>query len=226
MGTSAQAARTSADETRSVRTASRGLAITAADTELAATVRSLRDHGASRSDHRRHQEAGSFLLSEYDRLGFNFRMTDIQGALGCAQMSRAEWILDRRRELAAAYDEQLADLEWLRPPQVLEGYVHAYQAYVCLFRPDDPVPPHVELLHARRNQLMGDLEERGIATRQGTHAAVLTGYYAEKYALRPEHFPNAVAADRLSLALPLFPQMTEDDQAFVVEELGRAFASV
>jgi dTDP-4-amino-4,6-dideoxygalactose transaminase len=210
---------------KSITTGEGGM-ITTADTELAATARSLRDHGASRSDHRRHHEAGSFLLSEYDRLGFNFRMTDIQGALGCAQMSRAEWILDRRRELAAAYDEQLADLDWLTPPHVPEGYVHGYQAYVCLFRPEDPVPGHVEMLHLRRNQLMRDLEEQGIATRQGTHAAVLTGYYAEKYALRPEQFPNAVAADRLSLALPLFPQMTEDDQTFVAEELGRAFASV
>ena len=210
---------------KSITTGEGGM-ITTADGDLAALSRSLRDHGASRSDHLRHGDTGSFLLPEYDHLGFNFRMTDIQAALGCAQLSRADWILDRRRELAAAYDEQLAGLDWLAPPQVPDGYVHGYQAYVCLFGAEDATPENVETLHERRNELMLHLEERGIATRQGTHAPVLTGLYAAKYGLREQDFPNAVAADRLSLALPLFPQMTEDDQRFVVTELERAFASV
>src|SRR5206468_6875126 len=107
-----------------------------------------------------------------------------------------------------------------------DGYVHGYQAYVCLFGAEDATAENVETLHERRNELMLHLEERGIATRQGTHAPVLTGLYAAKYGLREQDFPNAVAADRLSLALPLFPQMTEDDQRFVVTELERAFASV
>jgi len=64
------------------------------------------------------------------------------------------------------------------------------------------------------------LEAKGIATRQGTHAPVVLGYYAEKYGLRPEQFPNAYLADRLSLALPLYPQMTEVEQNRVVTELN------
>jgi perosamine synthetase len=210
---------------KSITTGEGGM-LTTADAELAGLWRSLRDHGASRSDHLRHRDAGSFLLSEYNHLGFNFRMTDIQGALGCAQMDRVDWILERRRELAAVYDEQLAGLDWLVLPQVPDGYVHGYQAYVCLFSPQSPTPRNVEMLHGRRNELMRGLEEEGIATRQGTHSPILTGYYAERYGLRPEAFPNSVAGDRLSLALPLFPQMTEQDQTFVVEALARAFASV
>ena len=66
-------------------------------------------------------------------------------------------------------------------PGVPEGYVHGYQAYVCLFGPEEPTPKNVEMLHGRRNELMRRLEEQGIATRQGTHSPVLTGYYAEKY---------------------------------------------
>ena len=73
---------------------------------------------------------------------------------------------------------------------------------------------------------MRELERAGIPTRQGTHAPILTAFYARKYGLRPEQFPNAHAADRLSLALPLYPQMTEDDQATVFTELSRAFATV
>lgn len=71
-------------------------------------------------------------------------MTDIQGALGCAQMARADWILERRRELAARYDELLAGIEWLRTPVTPAGDVHGYQAYVCLFAPEEPSLENVD----------------------------------------------------------------------------------
>jgi dTDP-4-amino-4,6-dideoxygalactose transaminase len=69
---------------------------------------------------------------------------------------------------------------------------------------------------------MQALEDRGIATRPGTHAPVLQGYYARKYGLRPEQFPRAVLADRLSLALPIYAQLTEAEQETVVEALRAA----
>jgi len=205
---------------KSITTGEGGM-VTTSDARLDELVRSLRDHGASRSDHERHTSGGAFLLAAYPYLGFNVRMTDIQGALGCAQMDRAEWILARRRELAARYDELLADVEWLRTPVVPEGDVHGYQAYVCLFAPEEPTLANADGLHARRNRLMQKLEEQGIATRQGTHAAALARYYAEKYGIVPEQFPVASVAERLSLTLPLFPQMTEDEQARVVAALQR-----
>jgi perosamine synthetase len=204
---------------RKAITTGEGGMLTTSDLDLDRLARSLRDHGASRSDRDRHELGGGFLLAEYPYLGFNFRMTDIQGALGCAQMKRAEWILDRRRELAARYDELLADLEWLRTPVAPSGDVHGYQAYVCLFVPDEPRLDNVAELNGRRNRLMAELEQQGIATRQGTHAVVLTRYYAERYALAPEQFPAAVLADRLTLTLPLFPQMTEEEQGLVVSAL-------
>jgi dTDP-4-amino-4,6-dideoxygalactose transaminase len=69
---------------------------------------------------------------------------------------------------------------------------------------------------------MARLEEQGIATRQGTHAPIALGYYREKYQLRPEDFPDAFCADRLSLSLPVYPQMTDGEQAFVCERLREA----
>ena len=217
-GTIADAGCFSFHPRKSVTTGEGGMVTTARD-DIAATCRSLRDHGASRSDYERHSEDGGFLLSEYELLGFNFRLTDIQGALGCAQMERVEWILDRRRAIAARYDEALADVDWLRTPTTPDGYVHGYQAYVCLFAPEEPSLTNVDELHRRRNRLMARLEERGIATRQGTHAAVLQDVYARRYDIRPEQFPNAYLADRLSLALPLYPQLTDAEQETVVEAL-------
>src|SRR6185437_15150634 len=102
------------------------------------------------SDHQRHSESGGFLLSDYDLLGYNYRMTDIQGALGCAQMERLSWILERRRLVAERYDEMLADFDWLRTPAVPDGSVHGYQSYVCMFRPEQPTVGNVERLHSRR----------------------------------------------------------------------------
>jgi dTDP-4-amino-4,6-dideoxygalactose transaminase len=68
---------------------------------------------------------------------------------------------------------------------------------------------------------MAGLETKGIATRQGTHAPVLQGYYAEKYGLQSEQFPNAYIADRLSLTIPLYVQMTETEQIMVFSELQK-----
>lgn len=209
---------------KSITTGEGGM-ITTADLELERLSRSLRDHGASRSDHDRHTSRGSFLLSEYNLLGFNFRMTDIQGALGCAQLDRAATILDGRRARAARYDELLADLDWYRPQQVPHGSVHGYQAYVGLFAPEEPSLAALSVLNERRNALMERLEQRGIATRPGTHAPPLQGFYREKYGIRVEDFPAAAAAEQLSLALPLYPQLTDDEQDLVCRALRESFGA-
>jgi perosamine synthetase len=207
---------------KSITTGEGGM-ITTEREDLDRLARSLRDHGASRSDLERHTTSSAFLLSDYRYLGFNFRMTDIQGSLGCVQMERAEGILEARRALAGVYDVALADIEWLKTPLVPEGYVHGYQAYVTLFRPEEPTIGNVHRLHEERNRVMAGLEEHGIATRQGTHSPILTPLYSERYGLRPEDFPNSVIADRLTMALPLFPQMTEEEQAEVISRLATAY---
>lgn len=92
--------------------------------ELDTLVRSLRDHGASRTDLTRHQARDSFLLADYDHLGYNFRMTDIQGALGCAQMQRATWILERRTALAQRFTRRLSAHSLLRCPSPGPDDVH------------------------------------------------------------------------------------------------------
>ncbi len=207
---------------KSITTGEGGM-LTTRDNDLADLARSLRDHGASRSDHARHAGPSAFLLPEFHHLGYNYRMTDLQGALGCAQMERASAILAARSSLARRYDEILSDLNWLDTPAVPAGHVHGYQAYVCWFHPEPPSLATAEGLHRRRNALMARLEAKGISTRQGTHAPVLLDYYAQKYELRPEHYPNAYLADRLSLTLPLFPQMTDAEQDLVRQELRDGF---
>ncbi|MFC1936387.1 DegT/DnrJ/EryC1/StrS family aminotransferase [Chloroflexota bacterium] len=178
--------------------------------------RSLRDHGASKTDLDRHQSKQGFLLADYNLLGYNFRMTDIQGALGTVQMDRAEEVLQARKKLAQAYDEILADIEWLDSPEVPEGYEHGYQSYVCMYRPEKPMLVNINQLFEQRNALMARLEDQGIATRQGTHAVVTQRWYVNKYKLQPDSFPNAYFAEKLSLSLPLYPQMTSIEFEYVI----------
>jgi perosamine synthetase len=206
---------------KSITTGEGGMVVTA-DDGLDALCRSLRDHGASQSELERHGSRGGYVLSRYAHLGYNARLTDIQAAIGCAQMDRLDWILAERRRVAARYDERLAGLEWLQRPEVPEGRVHGYQAYVTLFRPEEPTLGNAGELHERRNALMAELERQGIATRQGTHAAALQALYRDRYGLRPEDVPNAYLADLLTIALPLFPQLTDAEQDRVVEALAAA----
>ncbi len=206
---------------KSITTGEGGMLITD-DDERAELARTLREHGGDRSDLAPHETARSFLLADFEHLGYNYRMRDIQGALGCAQMERADELLDERRRLAARYAEALAGLDWLATPEVPDGNVHGYQSYVCLYG-GEPTMASLARQHSSRNELMLRLEQRGIATRQGTHAPVATGYYSRKYGLREEDFPAAVLAERLSIALPLYPGMSDADQDLVVEELLAAY---
>jgi perosamine synthetase len=198
---------------KSITTGEGGM-VTTADDEVARLVRSMRDHGVgARADE------PPFLLADYDEVGFNYRLTDLQGAVGCAQMDRAEGILAARRHRARIYDERLAELEWLRIPHVPPHMEHAWQAYVLFFTPEEPSLANVEALERRRNALMAALEERGITTRQGTHAPVLRKVYRERFGINPEDYPNAVLAEKLTLALPLYPQMTDEEQERVIHAL-------
>jgi perosamine synthetase len=191
------------------------------DGTVAAAARSLRNHGATRTVHERHTTAGSFQLAEHDRLGFNYRMTDLQGALGCAQMDRVDEILAERARQAARYDELLADLAWLRTPQVPAGESHGWQSYVCLYAPDEPTPAALPRMREGRDRLMLALEREGIATRPGTHAPVAMARYAPAQRRAMELFPGALMAEGLSIALPLFAGLTDAELEQVVDALRR-----
>lgn len=103
--------------------------------------------------------------------------------------------------------------------------LHGYQAYVCVSRLEEPTLAKVERLHARRNELMVSMEREGIATRQGTHAAALQALYVNRYGATPADLPYTHIADRLSIALPLYPQLTEQEQDRVVALLAEAFGA-
>lgn len=209
---------------KSITTGEGGMFVTN-DATLAQAVRVIRDHGASTSDLQRHLGPRSYVLPEFTVVGSNYRMTDFQGALGVEQMKRLEEILALRRKRARRYDELLSTVPSVRPPYIPANTRHGYQAYVTWFRPEEPSLSNVAALHERRNAVMDQLQQAGVATRPGTHAVHMLGFYRDKYGIRAEDFPGAYLADRLTITLPLYAQMTDAEQDYVVAELARAVAA-
>ena len=202
---------------KSITTGEGGMVLTD-DEELAVRLRELRSHGNSISAADRDKGKG-FLLPEFNVAGYNYRMTDIQGGMGLAQVKKLDYIIETKREKAQKYNKLITEkLPELIYPVEPEGYFHTYQSYVCMLNLEKLGISDVEEGGEYRNRLLELLEEKGIATRQGTHAVHTLGYYRNRFGYKPEDFPHAYACDRLSITLPLYVQMTDDDQEYVVNE--------
>lgn len=206
---------------KAITTGEGGMVTTDSDA-LAERLRRLRDHGAAMSDLQRHLGARPYLLADHPDAGYNQRMTDIQAALGSAQMGRADAILAERRRLARRYDEAFAGLSWLRTPAAAEGMEHGYQSYACFFLPEAISPESIPRINQARNAWMDRLQQAGISTRPATHAVHMLSFYRTKYNLQPEDFPNAWAANDCSISFPLFHGMGEDEQDYVIRQVLEA----
>ena len=212
---------------KSITTGEGGMVLTN-DESLANKMKSLRSHGASISETDRHKNAG-YLLPDFNELGYNYRMTDIQAAVGVAQMRKMDDITNTRRQKAHLYDKLIKDMDvdFLIPPFVPDGYFHTYQSYVCVLNMErlgfvGNKLEDIEKASALRNQIMQKLDEQGIATRVGTHANHLLRHYRKRYGYKPDDFINSYKLDKLSIALPLYVQMTDEDQIRVLEALKMA----
>lgn len=194
---------------KSITTGEGGM-LTTSDDELAGRAEGLRNHGASVPEEVRHLGAAPYLLPDFDELGFNYRMTDLQGAVGLVQLTKLDGFVAERDKWARWYMEELADLKWLSMPASPEGYGHAWQSFVTVVGDGAPHP---------RNQIMQALHERGISTRPGTHAVTELGYYRKTFGMALGQFKVAAALQEHTMAIPLHNRMTGDDYEFVVEAL-------
>lgn len=195
---------------KSITTGEGGM-VTTNDQDLAAKVNMLRNHGASISEEQRHSGPRPYLLPDFNLLGYNYRMTDLQGAVGLVQLSKLDRFIAERQRWADYYATELASVPWLRTPRVPSDCVHGWQAYVCYVDESRaPLP---------RNEIMDRLQNRGISTRPGTHAVHMLGYYRKKLGVGPDDFPVARDCDRQTMALPLHNRMSEEDYRYVAREI-------
>ena len=195
---------------KSITTGEGGM-VTTQDMELALRMDKLRNHGAEISEEQRHKGARPYLLPDFNLLGYNYRMTDLQGAVGLAQLAKLDRFITERQKWAEYYSDQLAELPWLRMPVFPEGGGHAWQAFVTYVEPDNSP--------MKRNKIMEQLQANGVATRPGTHAVHMLGYYRDRFGLKPDDYPGARDCDANTMAIPLHNRMTAEDYRYVVGAL-------
>ena len=178
-----------------VTTGEGGMIVTDRD-DLAERLQLLRSHGGVRRDDR----------FTFEDAGFNYRLSDVQAALGTAQMRRLPELVAGRRRLAARLREGLADVRGFTVPPEPPWGGHVYQAFVGLVDPD-----------VDRDAVITGLRTRGLEATLGTYALHAQPYFGRVFGYQPGALPRSHAAFLRSVALPLFPQMIEADVEAVVE---------
>lgn len=197
-------------DARKILTMGEGGVITTDDDAAAERLRSIRAHGSSISTLARHSAIGG-TFEEYRELGYNYKLTEIQAAIGIVQMGKVDEFVNERRRLAARYNELLADEEQLVTPFEPAGVRHVYQSYCVRLRGEKP-----------RNAVMRELAEGGIATRR-VQAIHMEPLYRD---LMPgSALPVTEAAASETMLLPMFASLTEAEQDEVVATLREVLAS-
>jgi perosamine synthetase len=190
---------------RKILTTGEGGMITTSDAKLAERLRRLRQHAMSLSDVVRHN-AKQISSETYDEVGFNFRMTDMQAAIGITQLGRLGDFLSRRRHLAMRYTDAFKNLSWLQTPVIPANCRHNFQSY--MIRLDDN-------LATKRDVIMQELLEKKISTRRAIMAIHRElPYRSERW---EDNLPQTNLATDTGLILPLFHQMTESEQDYIIE---------
>jgi len=206
---------------RKLLTTGDGGMLTTTDAGIDRKFRLWRQHGMSVPDTVRHSSR-EVVFESYPQLGFNYRLTDIQAAIGREQLRRLPDAISERRKLAARYRELLAEIPSLVPPTEPEWARTNWQSY-CVRLPEG----------LDQREVMQKLLDEGIATRRGVMCAHLEPAYAEPGTWRCGETGCAPSGSCLNLAeseraqrqgviLPLFPQMTEEQQGRVASALRRA----
>lgn len=179
-------------------TTGEGGMVTTNSQALADALRTFRSHGIVRTD-----EPDSW---EYDArsLGFNYRMTDIQAALGLSQLSRLDSFIERRNKLSERYRQLLQDLPVDLPPSATEGALHGYHLFVI----------GVD----NRREVFRKLRESGIGV-QVHYVPVHHHSVSSDIEVPPEGFPHSDSYYERAISIPLFPDLTNEEQDFVVDRL-------
>ncbi|MDU0292016.1 DegT/DnrJ/EryC1/StrS family aminotransferase [Saccharothrix longispora] len=194
---------------RKLLTTGEGGMVTTGNAEWATRLRKLREHGMSVSAAERHAQ-GSVKLESYEEVGFNFRMTDMQAAVGLIQLRKLPDVIAKRRELAERYHKLLGELDGVRCVADPEYGTTNYQSFWVVL-PDDYAGTSVDVLTA--------LQERGVSGRRGIMASHLEPAYAGAAA---GDLPVTEHLTSRSVILPLYHQMTEAEQDTVVSAFTEA----
>lgn len=192
---------------RKMITTGEGGMITTASAQLADDARALRSSGATVSDLERHRSRGT-SIARADRVGYNYRMTDMQAAMGLVQLGRIASMLAQRRDQAAHYARRMAEIDEVELPYQPSDREHAFSSYVIRIRPG---------ARRRRDDVVTEMARRGISCRVGIPPLHREPFYAAEWTSRA--LPHSEEAGRTTLCLPIFPGLTVEEQDLVVDSL-------
>jgi dTDP-4-amino-4,6-dideoxygalactose transaminase len=197
---------------RKVITTGEGGMITLQDPQVAARLRQLRQHAMDVSDLARHN-ASDVIIESYPERGWNYRMTDMQAALGLCQLEMLDEILTERRRLADRYTAAIERIPCLEAPYEPEYSARTWQAYAVTLLPDAPLD---------RTELMRRLLLDGVPTRRG----IMAIHEEPSYADPAVELPLTERASSSSMVLPLFAGLTDEQQDHVIDSLAMQLAAV
>jgi perosamine synthetase len=192
-------------------TTAEGGMVTTADEGMARRMRRFRNHGIT-TDHRERAASGLFAY-EMVELGYNYRLSDLQCALGLAQLPRLPAFTARRQAIAARYDAAFAELSVVRPVRIREGVSCSYHIYV--------VELDLDALRVDRDGVLAALRAEAIGANVHYPPVHLHPYYRERFGTGPGMLPVTEAAASRILTLPCFPAMSDADAADVVTALAK-----
>lgn len=192
-------------------TTGEGGMVTTDDPHLARRMRVFRNHGIT-TDHRQREAQGSWFYEMVD-LGYNYRLTDVQCALGISQLRKLpDWVA-RRQAIARQYDAAFAEIPSVEPLRVREDVSHAYHLYVIRL--------NLTELRATRADVFSALRAEGIGVNVHYIPVHLHPFYREQFGTGPGMCPVAEAAYEEIISLPLFPRMTDHDVEDVVSAVRK-----
>jgi perosamine synthetase len=190
-------------------TTGEGGMVTTDQEEYANRLRIFRNHGIT-SDHRQREAQGSWSYQMVD-LGYNYRITDFQCALGMSQLQKLPRWLERRQEIARQYDEAFAGIKGIKPLAVKSGIGHAYHLYVVRVSQDETA--------IERGELFRSLRARGIGVNVHYIPVHLHPFYQKRFGTGCGLCPVAESAYEQILSLPMYPAMTDEEIAIVINAL-------
>lgn len=192
-------------------TTGEGGAVVMHDESLFRKARQFRNHGID-TDHRERQSKGIWYY-EMSELGYNYRMTDLQAALGISQLRKLDGFIATRNRIAKIYDEYFLSHEILEPLHNRGDGRHGYHLYVVKFK-----DPYGE---TERQNLFGYLREKGIYTNVHYIPVHFHPYYSKNFGYKRGDFPAAERCYSKILSLPVFPSMSEQEVNTVVEAVDQ-----
>ncbi|HRE40717.1 MAG TPA: UDP-4-amino-4,6-dideoxy-N-acetyl-beta-L-altrosamine transaminase [Ignavibacteria bacterium] len=191
-------------------TTGEGGAVLTDNTELAEKIKLLRTHGMTKDANLLEENHGSWYYEMID-LGFNYRITDFQCALGSNQLKKLDGYLINRRKIASAYDEAFSNIENITIPFVRPEVKHAYHLYPLLI--------NFEKFNISRKELFEKLSGKNIFCQVHYIPIHLQPYYKNNYGFKKNDFPIAEDFYSKEISLPVYPTLTDSEVNYVIESL-------